>query len=120
MAFDCHARIVAQLGPVAQQFSRSPGSAAEHSAEEFAQPGPYLVRLGVPELNDPATQPAMVLAHHSGDLAALSKVAPALFLRGFENIADWRPPQPPYASRQTPAGNHQRRTPREGRLHRTR
>ncbi|MEY9989725.1 hypothetical protein ABIE67_001757 [Streptomyces sp. V4I8] len=76
--------------------------------------------LGVSELNDPATQPAVILAHHSGDLAALSKVAPALFLRGFETIADWRPPQPPYASRQTPAGNHQRRTPREGRLHRTR
>lgn len=59
-------------------------------------------------------------AHHSGGLAALSKVAPAPFLRGFEGIADRRPPQPPYASRQTPAGNHQRRTPREGRLHRTR
>ncbi|MFD7701881.1 FAD-dependent monooxygenase [Streptomyces caelestis] len=34
-------------------------------------------------------------------LAALSKAAPALFLRGFEGIADWRPPQQPYASRTT-------------------
>lgn len=38
-------------------------------------------------------------------LFALSKAAPHLFLRGFEGIADWRPPQRPYASRQTPAGN---------------
>ncbi|MEU0190670.1 FAD-dependent monooxygenase [Streptomyces afghaniensis] len=38
-------------------------------------------------------------------LAALSKAGPALFLRSFEGIADWRPPQPPYASGQTPAGN---------------
>ncbi|MGW6906112.1 FAD-dependent monooxygenase [Streptomyces sp. NPDC054940] len=38
-------------------------------------------------------------------LAALSKAAPLLFLRSFEGIADWRPPQQPYASRQTPAGN---------------
>ncbi|WP_435283623.1 FAD-dependent oxidoreductase [Streptomyces koelreuteriae] len=38
-------------------------------------------------------------------VAALSKAGPALFLRGFDGIADWRPPQPPYASEQTPAGN---------------
>ncbi|SDM50415.1 2-polyprenyl-6-methoxyphenol hydroxylase [Streptomyces sp. cf386] len=38
-------------------------------------------------------------------LATLSKAAPLLFLRSFEGIADWRPPQQPYASRQTPAGN---------------
>ncbi|MEV5439792.1 FAD-dependent monooxygenase [Streptomyces sp. NPDC052682] len=37
-------------------------------------------------------------------LAALSKAGPALFLRSFDGIADWRPPQPPYASRHTPAG----------------
>ncbi|MCF1597939.1 FAD-dependent monooxygenase [Streptomyces muensis] len=60
------------------------------------------------------------IAVRNTTLAALSKVAPALFLRGFEDIADWRPPQRPYASRQTPADNHQRSTPREGRLHRTR
>ncbi|MDT0388970.1 FAD-dependent monooxygenase [Streptomyces dubilierae] len=39
-------------------------------------------------------------------MAALSKAAPALFLRGFEDIADWRPPQQPYASQHDPAGNH--------------
>ncbi|MDF3143086.1 MULTISPECIES: FAD-dependent monooxygenase [unclassified Streptomyces] len=53
-------------------------------------------------------------------IATLSKAAPLLFLKGFEAIADWRPPQAPYAAGKTPAGNHQRRTPREGRLHRTR
>jgi hypothetical protein len=38
-------------------------------------------------------------------IAALSKARRALFLRGFERIADWRPPQQPYASGVTPAGN---------------
>ncbi|MFG1668488.1 FAD-dependent monooxygenase [Streptomyces sp. Y7] len=44
-------------------------------------------------------------------LAAVSKAAPLLFLRGFEGIADWRPPQAPYAAGETrqatagPAGN---------------
>ncbi|MFG3074022.1 FAD-dependent monooxygenase [Streptomyces sp. NPDC048225] len=37
-------------------------------------------------------------------LLALSKAGPALFLRGFDGIADWRPPQPPYASRRTQVG----------------
>jgi 2-polyprenyl-6-methoxyphenol hydroxylase-like FAD-dependent oxidoreductase len=37
-------------------------------------------------------------------IAALSKAGPALFLRSFDGIADWRPPQQPYASQQT-AGN---------------
>ncbi|MER6346383.1 FAD-dependent monooxygenase [Streptomyces sp. NPDC001595] len=31
-------------------------------------------------------------------LSVLSKAGPALLLRGFDGIADWRPPQPPYAS----------------------
>ncbi|MFJ8111503.1 FAD-dependent monooxygenase [Streptomyces sp. NPDC096132] len=31
-------------------------------------------------------------------IAALSAAGPALFLRGFDGIADWRPPQPPYAA----------------------
>jgi hypothetical protein len=31
-------------------------------------------------------------------IAILSPAGPALFLRGFDGIADWRPPQPPYAS----------------------
>ncbi|MGW0613858.1 FAD-dependent monooxygenase [Streptomyces sp. NPDC002788] len=38
-------------------------------------------------------------------VAALSKAGPALFLRSFDGIADWRPPQQPYASEDTPAGN---------------
>ncbi|MFB7088367.1 FAD-dependent monooxygenase [Streptomyces sp. NPDC056296] len=37
-------------------------------------------------------------------IAALSKAGPALFLRGFDGIADWRPPQQPYASPQTQVG----------------
>jgi 2-polyprenyl-6-methoxyphenol hydroxylase-like FAD-dependent oxidoreductase len=39
-------------------------------------------------------------------LTVLSKAGPALFLRGFDGIADWRPPPPPYASLQ--AGADQR------------
>ncbi|MEV0173775.1 FAD-dependent monooxygenase [Streptomyces sp. NPDC050803] len=31
-------------------------------------------------------------------IAALSKAAPASLVRSFDGIADWRPPQPPYAS----------------------
>ncbi|WP_399498504.1 FAD-dependent monooxygenase [Streptomyces sp. P17] len=31
-------------------------------------------------------------------IAAVSKAGPALFLRSFDGIADWRPQQPPYAS----------------------
>ncbi|MGW0497252.1 FAD-dependent monooxygenase [Streptomyces sp. NPDC003007] len=38
-------------------------------------------------------------------VTALSKAGPALLLRGFDGIADWAPPQRPYASEQTPAGN---------------
>ncbi|MEU6888171.1 FAD-dependent monooxygenase [Streptomyces viridosporus] len=34
-------------------------------------------------------------------IAALSKAGPALFLRGFDGIADWRPPRPPYAAQRT-------------------
>ncbi|MBQ0830617.1 FAD-dependent monooxygenase [Streptomyces tagetis] len=34
----------------------------------------------------------------------LSLAGPALFLRSFDSIADWRPPQPPYASQRTQAG----------------
>ncbi|MEV1081434.1 FAD-dependent monooxygenase [Streptomyces sp. NPDC050211] len=53
-------------------------------------------------------------------IAALSKAGPALLLRSYDGVADWRPPQSPYASGKTQAGNGQRSTPREGRLHRTR
>ncbi|MEU4468246.1 FAD-dependent monooxygenase [Streptomyces sp. NPDC024017] len=39
-------------------------------------------------------------------MATLSKAGPALFLRGFDGIADWRPPQvDAVCSEQTPAGN---------------
>lgn len=38
-------------------------------------------------------------------MAALSRAAPLLVLRGFEGIAGWRPPQAPYAAGKTPAGN---------------
>ncbi|MFE0791782.1 FAD-dependent monooxygenase [Streptomyces mutabilis] len=37
-------------------------------------------------------------------IAALSKAGPALFLRSFDDIADWRPPQSPYAFWQTQVG----------------
>ncbi|AQS70724.1 monooxygenase [Streptomyces pactum] len=37
-------------------------------------------------------------------ITVLSKAGPALFLRGFDGIADWRPPQAPYASRRTQVG----------------
>lgn len=38
-------------------------------------------------------------------IAALSKAVPALLLRSFDSVAGWRPPQRPYASDRTPAGN---------------
>ena len=34
-------------------------------------------------------------------VAAVSKAGPGLFLRSFDGIADWRPPQAPYASEET-------------------
>ncbi|MEV5314429.1 FAD-dependent monooxygenase [Streptomyces sp. NPDC052610] len=37
-------------------------------------------------------------------IAGLSKAGPALVLRGFDGIADWRPPQPPYASVEADTG----------------
>ena len=52
-------------------------------------------------------------------IAGLSVAGPALLLRSFDGIADWRPPQAPYAAEQTTAGKRWRST-REGRLHRTR
>lgn len=42
-------------------------------------------------------------------MSALSRAGPAPFLRGFDGIADWRPPQPPYASRRTQVGEHNER-----------
>jgi 2-polyprenyl-6-methoxyphenol hydroxylase-like FAD-dependent oxidoreductase len=44
-------------------------------------------------------------------MAGVSAVGPALFLRSFDGIADWRPPQAPYAAEQTAAGKRWRSTP---------
>ncbi|PKW06400.1 2-polyprenyl-6-methoxyphenol hydroxylase [Streptomyces sp. 1222.5] len=46
-----------------------------------------------------------VVAVRDTAVAALSKAGPALFLRGFDGIADWRPP---YAADQTHAGKRDR------------
>ncbi|MEV7889835.1 FAD-dependent monooxygenase [Streptomyces sp. NPDC002817] len=45
-----------------------------------------------------------LMAVRNSAIAALSLAGPALFLRGFDGIADWRPPQPPYASVVSEAG----------------
>ncbi|MGW0911993.1 FAD-dependent monooxygenase [Streptomyces sp. NPDC002784] len=37
-------------------------------------------------------------------ITAVAKAGPVLLLRGFDGIADWRPPQPPYASVVSPPG----------------
>lgn len=62
------------------------------------------------------------IAVRNASITAVSKAAPALLLRGFDGIADWRPPRQPYASDEAPVGNSQnsQERPREGRLHRTR
>ncbi|MEU1179127.1 FAD-dependent monooxygenase [Streptomyces sp. NPDC005820] len=44
-----------------------------------------------------AANPAAV-AVRDALIATLSAAGPALFLRSFDGIADWRPPQPPYAA----------------------
>ncbi|NEC50728.1 monooxygenase, partial [Actinospica acidiphila] len=53
-------------------------------------------------------------------LAALSKVAPSLFLRGFDGVADWRPPGGPSGADGDGSGaprklaaDHTRRGPEE-------
>ncbi|MET8571132.1 FAD-dependent monooxygenase [Streptomyces sp. NPDC004783] len=45
-----------------------------------------------------------VVAVRDTVIGALSRTGPALVLRGFDGIADWRPPQAPYASQRTRAG----------------
>ncbi|GGQ70926.1 FAD-dependent monooxygenase [Streptomyces flaveolus] len=45
-----------------------------------------------------------VTAVRDAVITALSRTGPALFLRSFDGIADWRPPQAPYASQRTRAG----------------
>ncbi len=49
------------------------------------------------------TSPAGIAVRNT-TIAALSKAMPGLFLRSFQGIADWRPPQPPYAAEKTQAG----------------
>ncbi|CAM5244215.1 FAD-dependent monooxygenase [Streptomyces aurantiogriseus] len=44
-----------------------------------------------------------LMAVRNTAIAALSQAGPALFLRGFDGIADWRPPQPAYAAVQAGA-----------------
>lgn len=41
------------------------------------------------------------IALRDNAIAALSRISPNLLLRGFDGIADWRPPQPPYAAVQS-------------------
>ncbi|MEU6218524.1 FAD-dependent monooxygenase [Streptomyces sp. NPDC047022] len=62
------------------------------------------------------------IAVRNASITAVSKAAPALLLRGFDGIADWRPPRQPHASDEAPVGDSQnsQERPREGRLHRTR
>ncbi|MFI6345351.1 FAD-dependent oxidoreductase [Streptomyces sp. NPDC050560] len=43
-------------------------------------------------------RPRPAVALRNGALWLLSRTGPAFFLRGFDGIADWRPPQAPYAS----------------------
>ncbi|MGW3957561.1 FAD-dependent monooxygenase [Streptomyces sp. NPDC004752] len=47
------------------------------------------------------TRNRAAIAVRNTAVAVLAKAAPALFLRGFDGIADWRPP---YAAEQAPAG----------------
>ncbi|POX47630.1 monooxygenase [Streptomyces sp. Ru71] len=42
-----------------------------------------------------------MIAVRNAVIASLSKAGPALFLRSFDGIADWRPPQAPYAAVQS-------------------
>ncbi|MGW0760832.1 FAD-dependent oxidoreductase [Streptomyces sp. NPDC002814] len=43
-----------------------------------------------------------VMAVRDTLIAALSKAGPALLLRSFDGVVDWRPPQPPYAAGKDP------------------
>ncbi|MDR3080841.1 MAG: monooxygenase, partial [Streptomyces sp.] len=45
------------------------------------------------------------IAVRNTSMAALSKAGPALLLRSFADIFDWRPPQGPYASAEAPIRN---------------
>ncbi|MFD7136551.1 FAD-dependent oxidoreductase [Streptomyces sp. NPDC059894] len=52
-----------------------------------------------------ASHPVAVAVRDTA-VAALSAFGPALFLRGFDGIADWRPPPSPYAAVQTDVDRH--------------
>ena len=58
--------------------------------------------VSVARLNMMRNRPGIAL--RNAVVAAVSKAGPALFLRGFDGIADWRPPQSPYASDETRVG----------------
>ncbi|GAA3814780.1 FAD-dependent monooxygenase [Streptomyces phyllanthi] len=45
------------------------------------------------------------MAVRNATIAALSQAGPALFERGFDGIADWHPPRPPYASDEASVGS---------------
>lgn len=52
--------------------------------------------VGVGRVNMLRNRPA--IAMRNALIAALDKTGPAVMLRGFDEIADWRPPQRPYAA----------------------
>jgi 2-polyprenyl-6-methoxyphenol hydroxylase-like FAD-dependent oxidoreductase len=62
--------------------------------------------VGVARLTMMRSRPGTAVRNTA--IAVLSKAGPALFLRSFDGIADWRPPQQPYASHEVKNGG---RTP---------
>jgi 2-polyprenyl-6-methoxyphenol hydroxylase-like FAD-dependent oxidoreductase len=58
--------------------------------------------VGVARLNMMSSRPGIALRNAA--VAVVSKAGPALLLRSFDGIADWRPPQRPYASDEARAG----------------
>ncbi|MFD9444402.1 FAD-dependent monooxygenase [Streptomyces sp. NPDC060006] len=55
--------------------------------------------VGVARLNMMRSRPGIML--RDAAITMVSKAGPALFLRSFDGIADWRPPRSPYASDET-------------------
>ncbi|MGW0826854.1 FAD-dependent monooxygenase [Streptomyces sp. NPDC002845] len=58
--------------------------------------------VGVARLNLMRNRAGMAV--RNAVIAGVSKAGPALFLRSFDEIADWRPPQQPYASDEARVG----------------
>ncbi len=58
--------------------------------------------VGVARVDMVRNRPGTAL--RNATVAVVSKAGPALFLRSFDGIADWRPPQSPYASDETRVG----------------